>query len=87
MTPLTIKVFDIVINMLKVFIKMCFFNFKLRQTLNITPIQTGLELGRNARTRAAEKLVCFGQGHCHGVSSCMAAYLYVFAPLLGIDQR
>jgi len=60
---------------------------RLRQVLNITPIQSGLVRTRNSRSRDASKLVCYGQGHCHGVTSCMAAYFSVFAPLLGIDQR
>jgi len=60
---------------------------ELRKVLNITPLQTGLQQGRSKTTRQVEKLVCFGQGHCHGVSSCMAAYLYCFGPILGLQQR
>lgn len=29
----------------------------------------------------------FGQGNCHGVSSTMAAYLYPFSKMLGIDLK
>ena len=29
----------------------------------------------------------FGQGNCHGVSSTMAAYLYPFSKVLGIDLK
>ena len=49
--------------------------------------QKGVDRKRVARTDNAGKLAVIGQGHCHGVSSTMAAFLLPLSPLLGIDLK
>lgn len=39
------------------------------------------------KTGSAGKLALFGQGNCHGVSSTMAAFLYPYRNMLGIDLK
>jgi hypothetical protein len=33
------------------------------------------------------KIALYGQGNCHGCSSVMAAFLYPFSEILGIDLK
>lgn len=40
---------------------------------------------RESRSLDVARLITFGQGHCHGLTSCMAAVLHVFSSVLGID--
>ena len=60
---------------------------KIRGCLNMVTFQKGVDRKRIARTDNAGKLAVNGQGHCHGVSSTMAAFLLPLAPLLGIDLK
>jgi len=61
----------------------------VRSCLNIVSFATwrGVDRGRTGRTDSALKLAINGQGQCHGVSSTMAAFLYPFTKVLGIDLK
>lgn len=58
---------------------------EMRRLLDITRLQDGVDRDRYVRDQQVGKLVTFGQGHCHGLSSVMAAALYPFSRILGID--
>lgn len=58
----------------------------VRKCLNITTFQQGLDRSRHsAMCDDIARFACNGQGHCHTVSSTMAAFLYPFSSVLGID--
>ena len=59
----------------------------VRSCLNLTTFQRGVDRSRLARTDCVGKLAVNGQGHCHGVSSTMAAFLLPLCPLLGLDLK
>ncbi|CAK0904714.1 unnamed protein product, partial [Prorocentrum cordatum] len=59
---------------------------RLRSCLGIVSFQRGLDRGRAcAMADDAARLAVHGQGHCHTVSSVMCAFLYPWAPVLGLD--
>ena len=58
---------------------------RMRAQLNITRLQDGVDRRRESRSLDAARLITYGQGHCHGLSSCMAAVLHSFGSILGID--
>ena len=60
---------------------------QIRSCLNIVTFQSGVDRSRVARSDCAGKLAVKGQGHCHGVSSTMAAFLLPLAPILGLDVK
>eukprot|EP00092_Neocalanus_flemingeri_P015280 GFUD01016516.1.p1 GENE.GFUD01016516.1~~GFUD01016516.1.p1 ORF type:complete len:264 (+),score=59.42 GFUD01016516.1:79-792(+) len=60
---------------------------RIRSCLNIVTFQIGVDRSRLARSDCVGRLAVNGQGHCHGVSSTMAAFLLPVAPLLGIDLK
>jgi len=71
---------------------------RIRKCLNIITFQRGEDGSLNAGREhsrnfkrycgnAAELFAVYGQGHCHTVSSVMAAFLYPWQDLLGIDLR
>eukprot|EP00656_Telonema_subtile_P039223 TRINITY_DN44354_c0_g1_i2.p1 TRINITY_DN44354_c0_g1~~TRINITY_DN44354_c0_g1_i2.p1 ORF type:complete len:1035 (-),score=223.64 TRINITY_DN44354_c0_g1_i2:89-3193(-) len=47
----------------------------------------GVIPSRTGRTDNVAKLAIHGQGQCHGVSSTMAAFLYPFTQVLGIELK
>ena len=47
--------------------------------------QDGVDRRRESRSNSVARLITYGQGHCHGLTSCMAAVLHAFSPVLGID--
>jgi hypothetical protein len=57
------------------------------KAMNMQCLYEGLDKHRFCRTSDSAKLATFGTGHCHGLSSVMAALLYPFSHLLGIYQR
>lgn len=58
----------------------------IRTCLDIVTFQRGLDRGRScAMCDDAARFAVHGQGHCHTVSSVMCAFLYPWAPLLGLD--
>ena len=59
----------------------------VRSCLNMVTFQRGVDRTRISRTDNAGKLAVNGQGHCHGVSSTMAAFLLPFTTVLGIDLK
>lgn len=60
----------------------------IRKCLDIITFQKGLDRGRSpAMCDDVAKLACHGQGHCHTVSSTMAAFLNPFCQVLGIDMK
>ena len=59
----------------------------VRNCLNMVTFQRGVDRARISRTDNAGKLAVNGQGHCHGVSSIMAAFLLPFTTVLGIDLK
>ncbi len=52
--------------------------------MNITRLQSGVDRLRDARTQDVGRLITYGQGHCHGLSSTTAAVLLPFAKVLGL---
>lgn len=60
---------------------------QVRSCLNMVTFQGGVDRRRVARSDSAGRLAVNGQGHCHGVSSVMAAFLLPLAPVLGIDLK
>lgn len=60
---------------------------RIRKVLNITRLQDGVDRRREARMQSWGRLVTYGQGHCHGLSSTMAGALHTFSHVLGIDVR
>lgn len=60
----------------------------VRSCLDIITFQRGLDRGRfSAMCDDAAKFMCRGQGHCHTVTSVMAAALYPFTAVLGLDLK
>ncbi|CAK9099353.1 unnamed protein product [Durusdinium trenchii] len=60
----------------------------IRKCLDIITFQKGLDRGRSCATcDDVAKMACHGQGHCHTVSSTMAAFLFPFAQVLGLDVK
>ena len=59
----------------------------IRSCLNMVTFQQGVDRSRVARSDCAGRLAVNGQGHCHGVSSTMAAFLLPVASVLGIDLK
>jgi len=60
----------------------------IRNCLDIVTFQRGLDRGRlSAMCDDAAKFMCRGQGHCHTVTSTMAAALYPFCRVLGLDLK
>jgi hypothetical protein len=56
----------------------------MRRVMNITRLQSGVDRLRDARTQDVGRLITYGQGHCHGLSSTTAAVLLPFAKVLGL---
>jgi len=59
---------------------------RIRSLLNITRLQDGVDRDRFSRDLQAARLMVHGQGHCHGLSSVMAAAVYPFCRILGLDM-
>ncbi|KNC47848.1 uncharacterized protein AMSG_04078 [Thecamonas trahens ATCC 50062] len=57
--------------------------FVVWSTVDMSRLQDGVDRRRNTSHRV-EQLVTGGQGHCHGLSSAMAALLLPFCDLLGM---
>ncbi len=55
--------------------------------MNITRLQAGVDRARNGRSLDIGRLISFGQGHCHGMSSTTAATLLPFCRVLGVQLR
>ena len=57
----------------------------IRNCLDVVSFQRGRERDRNSDS--IHKMALHGQGHCHTLSSLMAAFLYPWQALLGVDLR
>jgi len=53
--------------------------------MNITCLYLGVDRRRESRSQDVSRLITYGQGHCHGLTSTLSAVLLPFAPLIGID--
>eukprot|EP00927_Polykrikos_kofoidii_P083638 TRINITY_DN8614_c5_g1_i1.p1 TRINITY_DN8614_c5_g1~~TRINITY_DN8614_c5_g1_i1.p1 ORF type:complete len:433 (-),score=48.80 TRINITY_DN8614_c5_g1_i1:56-1243(-) len=58
----------------------------IRQWMNITRLQDGIDRTRTTFPSVG-KLISYGQGHCHGLSSAMAACMFPFSRALGLDVQ
>jgi hypothetical protein len=56
----------------------------VRRLMNITPLQRGVDRRRDARTHNIAKLITYGQGHCHGMTSTTVACMLPFSCVLGL---
>lgn len=62
----------------------------IRSCLDIVTFNKGEEkivLNDRFKVGSVGKTALFGQGNCHGCSSTMAAFLYPFSKILGIDLK
>ena len=59
----------------------------LRKVMNITPLQNGVDRRREARSLSVARLITYGQGHCHGLTSTAVAVVLPFASALGLEVK